>query len=419
MNTQAYGLDFGTSNSAISIMNNDRQSYLLSLDGGGSSLVRSVLFFPEGSQECFIGDEAIQRYLASGMRGRFISSFKSMLPLPSFSGTNIHGTWFSPEALVGAFLSALKKRADTIVGTTVRSVVLGRPVEFSKYQAEEQLAVERLTQAARIAGFDHVRFQLEPIAAALHYETQLVRTETVLVVDVGGGTTDFTIMRLSQEQQHGRNRSDDVLSSGGVYIGGDTFSGRIMRTSLTKYFGSGVTYRGMSEKLLPMPAYIMETLCDWKKIPYLKDYRIQKDLEEIRWSALERKPIDRLLELIHRNLGFSLFEAVERSKRGLSDHERETIQFQQASISISEPITRDEYENMIYRDCDLIKRCAQDVLRASGLKANDVTTLFLTGGTSKTPLIQRMFSEILPNATIVADDPFTSVALGLAQCIPD
>lgn len=398
-------------------MSNNHQSQLLPIGDDGLSLVRSVLFFPEGSQECFIGNEAIQHYLASGMRGRFISSFKSMLPLPSFSGTNIHGTWFSPEALVGTFLSALKRRADTIVGTSVRSVVLGRPVEFSKHQAEEQLAIERLTQAARIAGFDHIQFQLEPIAAALHYETQLEHTETVLVVDVGGGTTDFTIMRLSPEQQHGRSRSDDVLSSGGVYIGGDTFSGRIMRTSLTKFFGLGVSYRGMSEKLLPMPAYIMETLCDWKKIPYLKDHRIQKDLEEIRWSALEQRPIDWLLELIHRNLGFSLFEAVERSKRGLSDHERETIQFQQASISISEPIARDEYENMISRDCDLIKRCAQDTLHASGLKANDVTTVFLTGGTSKTPLIQRMFSELFPNATAVGDNPFTSVALGLARCV--
>jgi hypothetical chaperone protein len=255
------GLDFGTTNSAIAVADDNRQAALASFAGGITSF-RSILYFPAKDRslpqqkvETQAGPEAINSYLDADTKGRLIVSIKSYLPSPLFTSTNINGRNYTLEDLIAIILRRLRVAAMEQFGTSATQVVLGRPVRFSgaENEAGEKLALQRLTTAAELAGFKQIAFELEPVAAAYQYETQLDHDELVLIGDFGGGTSDFTLARLGPgRKKAGRN---PVLGTSGVAIAGDTFDSRIMMRLVAPKLGLGSHYISLGKEL-PVPVWV-------------------------------------------------------------------------------------------------------------------------------------------------------------------
>jgi hypothetical chaperone protein len=316
MAEKTYGVDFGTTNSAISLWEGG-QINVLPIAANGKQSMRSVLFFPRDDRNYYAGDEAVRQYIESGMEGRLIQSIKSFLSDASFTGTVIRGRNYSIEDLVVMVLRGIKERADRITGDSVQRAVLGRPARFSDNGQNDALAQTRLLQAAENAGFREVHLQLEPIAAAYSYERTLEKSELVLVADFGGGTSDFALIMLGPDRKGRVERASDVLGTLGVTIGGDNLDSEIMRHKLLCYFGSEIHYES-ANKMLPMPAHLMGLLCEWRMISSLKDTRYKEFISSLRRNADDPDAAERLYALIDEDLGFALFQKIENTKQALS-----------------------------------------------------------------------------------------------------
>lgn len=413
MEELVYGLDFGTTNSAVAIRRQGKVE-VLPIGTNGDKTVRSVLYFPDDEKRYYVGGEAELKYVENGMHGRFLQSVKSLLPDPNFRGTAIRG--FGNQGaheLAAKIIGNLKKRADELLGCKVQSVVVGRPAEFSGVPEKEKVANDRLLEAVQEAGFTNIRLQLEPIAAALHYEDTLDREQIVLVADLGGGTTDFTIMRLSPERRDQSDRKTDILANGGVYIGGDRFDSQIMAHKLFKYFGEDTTFTSLN-KTFPFPAHILAKLRKWQLIPFLKDSHTRQIIRELLQTSSDVESIKRLRSLIEDNLGFALFRAIEKAKVGLSERLQEDIFFDELDIYIREVITREEFDIIIGEEIREFDKCINRVIEHSGVALADIQAVFVTGGTSLVPRVRDFLSHKFGKEKIKTGDTFTSVVAGLA-----
>jgi hypothetical chaperone protein len=415
-----FGIDFGTTNSALSVFRNNRVEVVdLDVDAG-SALMRSVLYFTE-DREIFAGQEAITGYVSEGAAGRFMQSIKTFLPNASFESTEIFGRKYGIEDLVAIILKRIKLRGEEHVGCPVDTVILGRPVLFSEDPAKDALAQRRLEQAARKAGFRQIYFQWEPVAAALSYEETLPagRERLVFIGDFGGGTSDFTVIKVRGGDFARSDRRGDVLSLGGVYTAGDKFDAQIMWEKIARHFGRGVKYKGMGkEELFDIPLSIIYTLCQWHRIPLLRTRKVREQIRLIKHAATDRQAIENLEHLIGDNYGFFLFQAIEKAKCALSDQESSQVLFRERELSIAEPISRQEFEHINAENLAQIASCVDEVVAKSGVPHQAIDTVFLTGGTSRIPMIRALFAERFGAAKLEQKNAFTSVVHGLGTSAP-
>jgi len=416
-----FGIDFGTTNSALSIYRNGKVE-VVSIDelNANSSLMRSVLYFNEES-EIFAGHEAINHYVNEGAAGRFMQSIKTFLPNRSFESTEVFGKKYGIDDLVAIILRKIKAKGEAYVGCRVDSVVLGRPVLFSEDAEKDALAQNRLEAAARKAGFKKIWFQFEPVAAALSYEETLAAgvEKAVLIGDFGGGTSDFTVIRVKGGDFARADRRSDVLSLGGVYTAGDKFDSQIMWDKIAKYFGRGVKYKGMGkEEVFDIPHSLIYTLCQWHRIPLLRARKTREQIRLIKHAATDRKAIENLEHLITDNYGFFLFQSIEKAKCELSHLDLTRINFEERDLSISEAISKEEFESINAENFARIANCIDEVVARSGLKHGEIDTVFLTGGTSRIPFIRNLFLERFGAEKLENRDAFTSVVHGLGASVP-
>lgn len=409
------GFDFGTSNSAVSI-NRDGKVEVIDIDkhNPNGKTARSVLYFDE-EKSIYIGQEAIEQYIANGAAGRFMQSIKSFLPAPSFDKTQINGKYYELEDLIALILSTIKERAEAQLGQEIEHVIAGRPAVFSADQDKEKLAEERLLCAYKRAGFKDISFQFEPIAAALTFESMLAKDEEkiVFVGDFGGGTSDFTVIRLCGGQKR-INRQQDILSVGGVYVGGDSFDSEIMWKDISIYFGKNVEYKPMgSSQLIPMPLTLMKKTCQWHHISQLRSRDTLELIRQILYCTNDKQPIEHLLMLIDENFGFMLFQAIERAKCELSAISQSQIIFKEGSLDIREEISRERFETIIFEKVEMINRAISDTLKRSGISEDGIDSVFITGGSSHIPCIRRIFENRFGKEKMQSQDAFTSVAYGL------
>lgn len=403
-----YGLDFGTSNSALAIMDAESRSIIKTFNEG------SLLYFPEDkSYGHFVGKEALEQYFGNDMRGRFMKSLKTILPRSSFNYTIIEGKAYFAEDLAALIIGHLKKKADEFTGENVTSAVFGRPVVFDDDPEKDQLAEERLLKAARKAGFTDIHFQYEPIAAAFTYERELTHPELVLVGDFGGGTSDFTLMRLDPRKFNQANRKSDMIAKGGIHIAGDEFDARVMWEKVVPHFGYGVKYKSR-EKMLDLPVHYFRSMCT---IDDLNDFRHRKNRRALdiflRETGFDER-FARFITLIDHNLGYSLLSTIERSKMKLSTEEYTWLQYARLNISLNEKMTLQEFNGIIEPDITSISGYLDEFLHRSGISRNEIDSIFITGGSSLTRSIRNIFIERFGNDKIRSGDSFNSVAYGLA-----
>jgi hypothetical chaperone protein len=412
------GIDFGTTNSSMSV-NEDGDVRMVSLDPAANNalILRSVLLFEERGN-FFAGQEAVDRYVEDVSCGRFLRSIKTLLPSATFTGTMIGGRFLHAVDLVATFLSVLRSNAQG-AGEEVDDVVIGRPVVFSNDPILDALAEDRLLQAAKRAGFKHVSFQFEPIAAALRFESNLREEESriVLVGDFGGGTSDFAVMRVGANRSV--NRKHDILALGGLYVGGDTFDSTLMWDKVGARLGRDVVYRDSHSRQRTLPEGISKLLRSWHTIPLLRDRRTREKILTILERTDHVEPMENLVQLIEENSGIALFQAVERAKIDLSMHDESLILFDGLRHPVHERVSRLELETMLSLHVEAIERCVNDVVLQSGVPSERIDNVFLAGGTSQIPLVRDMFARKFSAEKLARQDAFTSVAFGLGLSAGD
>jgi hypothetical chaperone protein len=416
-----FGIDFGTTNSALSVYRSGTVE-VVAVDGTASigELMRSVLYFNE-EHDVFAGNEAIYQYVSDGAVGRFMQSIKTFLPNTSFVSTEIFGKRYGIDDLVAIILQKIKARGEAHVGCTVASVVLGRPVVFSKDSTRDALAEHRLEKAARKAGFKNIWFQYEPVAAALTFEASLKPGEerVVFIGDFGGGTSDFSVIRVKGGAFDRSDRRSDVLSLGGVYVAGDKFDSQIMWDKVAHHFGRYARYKTMGkDEWNSIPKSIIYTLCQWHRIPLLRARKTRELIRVIKGTVDDRRAIEHLENIISDNYGFFLFQAIEKAKCELSGQELTRIDFMDRDLNITEELGREEFESLNVENFQQIASCIDEVVSMSGLQTAQIDTVFLTGGTSRIPLIQELFTERFGRDKLEQRNAFTSVVHGLGSSVP-
>jgi hypothetical chaperone protein len=412
-----YGLDFGTSNSLLGAADKNGSRGFAPLDPKASDpmVLRSLLYFPSASQ-VFYGAEAIQELVARDHVGRFIRSIKKQLPSRSFIGTYVDNRPFNLEDLIGVFLGEIRRRANAHYGEDVTSVVLGRPAKFALDEADDRHAEGRLERAARIAGFKHIEFFPEPIAAAFGYEQEessQKKEELVLAADYGGGTSDFTVYRLGS----GAFQPSDVIGMGGVPLAGDALDASLMRSRVSLHFGTGVQYKvPFGSNTLTMPRHLMERICHPAEISLLRRQDTMEFLRNVQqWSLADedRQKMDQLFTLLNDQLGFPLFEQIEATKRSLSQSSETTFEFHYPDIDIEEKITRPQFEDYASDALERIENALDETLKASQVQPEDITRVLCTGGTGKVPWVRNSLTQRFGAKKLHDLDPFRGVARGL------
>ncbi len=409
-----YAIDFGTSNSLLAAANAERTFDPAPLDphAADPTILRSVLCFPEAGG-VFAGVEALAQYVQHAGEARLLRSIKRHLGARGFRGTTIGGRFVSAEALVATLLRKMRTCADAHFGAEVRRVLLGRPVHFAG--EDDGHAEATLRRAAELAGFEEVQFLPEPVAAARAFAATTQREELVLVGDFGGGTSDFTVLRVTPADL---DRSE-VLAVGGVAVAGDALDSAIMRSQVARHFGAEVRYRApFGGNVLQMPHGVLVHLCSPAHLSILQRRDLATFLADVRqWSlsSADRRAMDQLNTLVEDGQGFQLFEAIERAKKELSAAVAAEVRFASPGIEVREPVTRAGFEEASRRELDAVVACLEETVRAAGVRHEEVAVVCCTGGTAKVPRLAAELRARLPAARLEQFKGFHSVVEGLAR----
>ena len=406
---RACGIDFGTSNSTVGWRRPGADN-LIALEDGKDTLP-SVLFFNFEEQRPAFGRQALGEYL-DGYEGRLMRSLKSLLGSPLLgSATTVLGSALPFTQILGLFLGELKKRAEAVAGRPFEQAVLGRPVFFvDDDPAADREAADTLAQVARELGFKEVSFQYEPIAAAFDYEAGIDREELVLIVDIGGGTSDFSLVRLAPARRALAERQDDILATGGVHIGGTDFDRQLSLAGVMPLFGYGS--RMKSDALMPTSHHI--NLATWHTINAVYAQKSRIALESMRYDSADTTGIDRLLKLVEQRAGHWLAIEVEGAKIALTEAERHVIDCARIEPGLSAALDRALFDAAIAASLARINTGIERLLQDAGVAAEQVDTLFFTGGSSGIPALRQSVAALLPNARQVEGNRFGGIGSGLA-----
>jgi hypothetical chaperone protein len=393
------GIDFGTTNSAVAIADERGDVQLVPL--AGAPHWRTVLYFEPGGG-LTAGAPAIARYLETEGEGRLIQSIKSHLASAAFSRTTIHGRRWQLEDMIAAYLRQVRAAAPIDLGTRA---VVGRPVRYwgAESSTDDDRAIERMRDALGKAGFDDVVFEYEPVGAAARYAAQLDREEQIVVADFGGGTTDFSVVRVP---------SGRVLATGGIGVSGDAFDARVIDAIVAPALGRGTRYRDEMGAEAPVPAWLYGHLRRWHYLSFLKEESTVRLLDRVVRGAIEPARFNRLVRVVEDDLGLVLHRAVEGAKVRLStrDDDRVTLE----ALDLDLPITRPSFESWLDADLAAIERVLDDVLERAGVAARDIDRVFATGGSSLVPVVRERLAARFGHAKLVGGEELTSVAWGLA-----
>ena len=425
MTSAGFGLDFGTTNSSIAVAYPDGRKQLVRFPTAAyfTEAYRSLIYLERVRQggrsmlKSWTGPQGIEQYLQAEEKGRLIQSLKSFLSSRGLRGTEIFGRQVALEELIAKILRDIRAEAEHQLKVRLRSVVVGRPVRFigAESESDDSFAVTRLEQALGLAGFEKVRFELEPMGAACHYESTLDHDELILIGDFGGGTSDFSLLCVGPSfRGHGRS-PEALLGNEGVGLAGDAFGCHIVR-HLRFTRTRGRQSRSVRWWINCCPCLTGCTSCleRWHHLSLLRSNETLNMLESVRAQALEPDRIGALLSLVRHGLGYQLHQAVQKVKCRLSEAPAATFHFQDGGLDIEADVTRKQFERWIAEELLAIEQCVDRLLGESRIHARDVDNVFLTGGSSFVPAVRRIFESRFGAERIRTGDEFTSVASGLA-----
>lgn len=405
------GVDFGTTNSTVGLCEPGGTPSLVPLEGEHLT-IPSALFYSLEDGKTYFGRAAVFEYM-DGAEGRFMRALKSILGSGLMKDTTQVGRErLRFEAIIGRFLRHLRSRFEAEHGAAPERVVLGRPVRFVDEDDEaDRQAQAQLEAAARMEGFRHVEFQFEPVAAALSHERALDAEQLALVVDIGGGTSDFSVLRLSPQRARRADRLGDILSTTGVHVGGTDFDRQFSIAKVMPHLGLGSSTLDGKRRL---PVWYFNDMATWHRINTLYTPRNGNDIRMLLREAAEPEKLARYAHLLKHRSGHRLAGEVEQAKIALSDADIETIVLREPGLTLEVPVTRAEFEMASH---DLVRRIEvsiDDALNQAGITANAIETVILTGGGVQVPAVEKAATARFGHARMSRSDRFGSVGLGLA-----
>ncbi|TXH97013.1 MAG: Hsp70 family protein [Pseudorhodobacter sp.] len=399
------GIDFGTSNSTVSLVG-DGPARLIALEGGAVTLP-SAVFWPEDGPLSF-GRAAIAEYV-DGDEGRLMRGLKSTLGSGLIDErTAVGGRSVTFREVLTRFFKHLREKLD-VAAPGVTKVVLGRPVHFVDGDpAADRAAETALGAIARACGFSEVGFQFEPIAAALRYEETVKAGEIVLIVDIGGGTSDVSVVRVSPDRARAQSRAADVLGNHGIRLGGTDFDRSLSLAEVMPHLGHGST---LSSGKTLIPNHYFLDLATWHRINSLYVPRKMAEIRGLMADADRPDLVERLVKVAETRAGHALAMEVEAAKIALSGAEAARLMLRPICGGPNPMVTRARFETVLAPGLDRIRGLIAEVLTQAGGKPSSV---FLTGGSSDLPAMRALVAAMLPGVTIAKGDMLGSVGAGLA-----
>ena len=422
MKSATIGFDFGTTNSSIAWATDAGVELAHFSDlGTATDSYRSLLYLEQikergvNTLKSWSGPAGIEHYLAGDGNGRLMQSLKSFLSSRSLQTTEVFGRKYTLISLIARILQDLRERAEEQFGVKINAAVVGRPVQFVGAETEDdnKYAERRLAEAMHAAGFESVEFELEPVAAARYYESTLERDELILIGDFGGGTSDFSLLRVGPTIRRRGRTAADLLGNAGVGLAGDAFDAKIVRHLVAPALGAGSQMHSL-DKLLTVPGWVYSKLERWHYLSFLKARDTMEMLRGVQGHALEPLKIKALIHLIKEDLGFRLHRAVQAAKCNLSHQPAAIFKFEDGAVEIEATLERSVFEGWIAEELEQIENCVDALLRHSGARREQVDAVFLTGGSSFVPAVRRIFETRFGAGKIRSGNEFTSVAHGLA-----
>ncbi len=402
------GIDFGTSNSTVAVLRGNATA-LAPVEGDHLTIPSAIFFsFSEGP---LFGRRAIRDY-TDAEPGRLMRALKSILGQSLFhEKTRLQRQRLALPDVLGMFLGRLKEKAEAFAGRPLDTVVLGRPVQFVEGDVEaDRRAQSDLESAARALGFRHIGFQYEPIAAALEYERSVTREELVLIVDIGGGTADFSVVRVSPERAKTADRASDILANRGIRVGGTDFDRMISMRYVMPEFGAGSSF---GVKQLELPPSIFLDLSTWSRINFLYSAKTLSMVRSLHQEAAERNKTARLLRVLERHDGHRIIEGVENAKIDLSSVASTTLDLTRVIDGLRIPLDRAAAASAVAPGVARIETMIAATLHDAGVEPSEIDTVFLTGGGALMPEIRAGVCRAMGRNEIATGDMFGAVGKGL------
>ncbi|MDB5685951.1 MAG: molecular chaperone DnaK, partial [Rhizorhabdus sp.] len=351
----------------------------------------------------------ISEYLEYPQDSRFLQSFKSVAASASFEHASVFEKRFRFEELGRLFLEKLVAHSGGQLADRPQRIVVGRPVEYAGGRPDPAIARERYDRM--FAGFGpHIHYVYEPLGAAFSFASRLTKPATILVADFGGGTSDFSIVRVAEP---GAARRCVPLGSAGIGIAGDRFDYRIIDQLVLPMLGKGGSYRSF-DKVLEIPRSYFADFADWSRLALMRNRRTMDELGRLQRTAIDPVAIGRMIAVIDNELGYPLYDAVGSLKRALSGADSADFRFAGGGLDIEAKVTRAAFEGWIAEDLARIEATVDKALTQAGTAAADIDRVFLTGGSSLIPAVRAIFTARFGEERIASGDELTSIANGLA-----
>jgi hypothetical chaperone protein len=408
-------IDFGTSNSAIALPAASGVR-LVELEPGQRTMPTAVFYNVEGldpheEPHRHYGRAAIATYV-EGHEGRLMRSMKSILGSTLADQATEVGAGRSVRYLdvVSGYLRHLKTMAEREAGRPLERAVLGRPVFFVDGEPDRDAAAQSaLAAAAHDVGFRELSFQYEPIAAALDFETTVDREQLVLVADIGGGTSDFSLVRVGPARRQRVERKDDILGNHGVHIAGTDFDRHIELAAVLPACG----YRGRGPTGREVPSKVYFDLATWHLINTVYAPARVSELRRMKSFYADVGQHQRLMAVIDQRLGHALIARAEGAKIAVAEGGQTVIDLGLIEAGLRASIDEAQAVSALDADLDRIVQAADDTLSQAGVPRARIDALYFTGGsTGFRPLADRIAARF-PDAQIMRGDRFSSVAQGL------
>jgi hypothetical chaperone protein len=403
-------IDFGTSNSTVGYPTSAGPR-LIEVEDAHVTIPSAIFFNVE--EECVqFGRGAIDAYTRH-YEGRLLRSLKSVLGSTLIDDvTDIGGQQIAFKDVIGRFVGHLKAKAEEKVGHGIDNVILGRPVWFVDNDAQkDKAAQDQLEAIAKGCGFKHVDFQYEPIAAALDYESRVAGEELALIADLGGGTSDISIVRVSPANHLKVDRKGDVLANTGVHVGGTDYDKRLSLDQVMPHLGYKTHQRENPTREIPSSVYF--DLATWYRIVLLNGNSAATFLKDIHYMAAKPALVHRLLRVVREQTGHQLAGDVENAKIVLSDQDLATMELPYVEADLAIELARSSFERATAGETQKIADSIRECMKLAGVGPEAITTLFLTGGTSAVPAVRAACEAMVPSANLVEGDRFGSVGIGL------
>jgi hypothetical chaperone protein len=402
-------IDFGTSNSAVAVPNGDALR-LAPVEGAYTTLPTAVFFNTDEDTREY-GRAALEAYI-DGFDGRLMRSMKSILgsPLAENSTDLGDGSAIKYTDIIALFVDHLKRSAEAAAGSAISRAVLGRPVFFVDDDPRaDQLAQNQLEAAARMVGLKEIHFQYEPIAAAFDYESHLSEEGLVLVADIGGGTSDFSLVRVGPDRMKRVERKDDVLAHHGVHVAGTDFDRRVELVTILRELG----YQTLDPEGRELPNRVYFDLATWHLINTVYAPKRVSELTLMRHLFTDTRLHDRLMRVVERRLGHALAAHAEEAKIGVAAGGETMIDLELVEDDLRLAFDEAQLIKAGHDETLRIVQAARDTVQAAGVAPRDVGAIYFTGGSTGLAFLSGALSAAFPDAKPVFGDRLASVATGL------